>query len=125
MIAALSLLIVSFLAMMGMIYFKSMEIRTGRNFLSFGQKSDSILESKIVSTKTFLQRWNWRTVNLLYHFVLERVENFFLRITHYVMSKFSKQVRMVKGQGSLAEEKPSSSFFLKNIEEHKNNLNGK
>ncbi len=121
MIIALSLLIVSFLAMMGMVYLKLTETRTGKSYLFFNKKSDQFVENSYTGAKKFFHRWNWRTIQLLYHLVLEKIEDFFLNIYRYTRKKFDKPVSMVKGQGDLPTEKSDSSFFLKNIEEHKNN----
>ena len=122
MITALSLLILSLLAMVVMIYMKMVEMRTGKHLI-FNDKSDQFVASSYAGTRKFFHRWNWRTMRLFYHFVLEKIEDFFLNIYRRTRRKFDKPVSLVKGQGDLPTEKSDSSFYLKNIQEHKDNSN--
>ncbi len=125
MIVLLAILVISLLVMIGMIYMKSVEVKSGRDLLFFNDKTDLLIERNIQFLKRSFRHWNFKTIRLLYNFTLEKVENLLINTYHYVRNRFNKQVDLVKGRGSLKEEKKDASFFLKNIEEHKNNLNNK
>ena len=121
MIFALSLLVVTFLAMMAMIYFKRRVLATGREYLFFNEKSDEWLRRNYLNSKKFFAHFNWRTISLFYDYLLGRLENFFLNLYRYLRRKVDKPVNLVKGQGEVEVEEPKESFFLKNIEESQEN----
>lgn len=117
----ISLFCLSFVVMAVMIGFKMAEIQTGRKYLFFNSQSDEAVLRAYRNTRNFLKRWNWRTLTLFYHFILEKVEDFFLNIYRRIRNKLTKPVKLVKGEGKLPEDTKGSSFYLKNIQEHKEN----
>jgi hypothetical protein len=99
MIVALTLLIISFLAMVAMLYFKRVEIRTGRQYLFFNERTDQWVEHGQQRINRFFYRWNFRTISLYYDFLLTKLENVFLSLYRYIRKRFDRPINMVKGRG--------------------------
>ncbi|HZS43020.1 MAG TPA: hypothetical protein VFA52_02255 [Candidatus Paceibacterota bacterium] len=121
MIFLISIFSLSFLVLVAMIGFKVVEIQTGKKYLFFSQRGDQLVREGHHSLRNFFRYWNLRALRMIYHFVLEKLEEFFLGLYRRLRGKLTKPVKMVKGEGSLPEDKSSTSFYLKNIQEHKEN----
>ncbi len=102
-----------------MIGLKMAEEKSGKKLTLISSRADQWLIRTGRKIDGVLYKVNWRTMVLLYHFILEKVENLFLIIYRQIRNKLTKTVNLVKGEGKVNEEKSSTSFFLKNIEEHK------
>jgi hypothetical protein len=114
---------VSLVLSMAVLWNKHRELVNGRVLVKIGNEQ---LDSQITS--------NYRkVVDTIHHVTMSAVkqytkktilslENFFIRIFHYLSKRFFSIGNVITGH-NIPKNRGSVSFFLKNIEEHKKTIN--
>lgn len=122
MITALTLLILSFIGMIVVMWGKSVEMATGKNVLHISnQERDLRLNQWYGDVMYQITHVSFNSLKKNLHAVIVVVENFFLRMFVRLGKKFTVIGDIVRGR-NLPKNRGSVSFFLKNIEEKEENV---
>ena len=97
--------------MASIFYLRTIEIRTGRQYLFFTPTNDVLLQRFLRSIKIFSRKWNLKTIKLLYYLLLEKLEKLLLSAYRFIRQKLDRPINMVKGQGQAIEDYKNSRFL--------------
>lgn len=116
MIIALTILCVSFIAMVTVVWNKNSEMTTGRTFMHISTpERDARLEYLYEKAVYQITHVSYRSIKNTLHDWLVAVENFFLRMFVRLGKRFSTIGDIVRGK-NIPKNRGAVSFFLKNIE---------
>ena len=122
MITALTLLVLSFIGMLVVVWGKSIQMSTGRNVLHISTEERDMRLSQWYGKVAYqVTHVSFNSLKNNLHSIIVAVENFFLRIFDRLGKKFKVIGDIVRGR-DLPKNKGSVSFFLKNIEENEENV---
>ena len=121
MILAFILFILSFVGIVMMLAFQFHKMNTGKSFVIFphGEKIDHLLKRKYHDVKTNLSFINRRTMRLLFHFVLDKIEEKFIKMRDVGHEKAKVIIEKAKAKETKIVAGKKASEFISKIKNSK------
>jgi len=116
---------VSIFVLLVLVLHKTWELKKGHTFISKGvlPKSDSLIKGQIDLHKELILVGGKKSFKALTSITKESAKHLFLVFAHYLQAKLSKIILKLRGTKGL-KHTASVSFFLKRMEEYKDEKKG-
>lgn len=112
---------VSFVLIVAMILNKFREIQTGSGFVSWSPNADDAIRKQIFIAKKFTTEFPMHFSRECLHFSVQKLYLVFTKARDIVYPKVAHIIDAVKGK-NIPQNKGGTSFFLVNVQEHKDSL---
>jgi hypothetical protein len=121
MIVAFTLFIVSFAGIVVMLAISLHKINTGKSFVLFryGDKLELYLKQKGKDMKTTLSFFNRKTARLLFHFVLDKIEEKAVKLKDAGHKKAKKLIERARAKETKIKRTEKASEFIEKVKEIK------
>ena len=121
MIVAFTLFILSFIGIVVMLTLQIHKMNTGKAFVFFphGSKVDQYLRDKLHNLRTTLSFFNRRTASLLFHFVLDKIEEKAVTMKDVGKSRAKELLEKAKAKEAKIELGKKASEFISKIKREK------
>lgn len=121
MIVAFTLFIISFVGISLMLGFQIHKMNTGKTFVifHFGTKLDLYLRRKLSAIQTTLSFFNRKTMRLLFHYVLDKIEEKFIKMKDIGHEKAIGLIEKAKAKEAKIEMGRKATDFISKIKNSK------